>query len=136
MRLTLNLKTKELSDDDNLLNYTFESFNYDAKYEMFYLDDNLDIKAEALAEVIFDPEVEEIEFEADYEEDNVNYLDIDSNTNYKVELLKKDLQYAVELELYKHPMDKDMGTLKGKAEVYYDYDNTEFNIKIKDLYLV
>ena len=137
MDLVLDLKNKELYEKhDRLFSYTFNSFSYDEKYEIFYLGEDLSVSAKALYEVIFEPSIEEIKFEADYEEDYIDWVDLESSTSYNRELVIKELDYALEIYLTKHPLEKEKGTVKGTAEVYYDYDYREFNIKIKELHLV
>lgn len=137
--LILDLKNKKLYDQESkgrLFDFNFTTWNYEYKLELFYLDENLEIHADLLEEIIFDPEKYEVSFEADYDEDYIDYLLITSgNAIYNEDLIKKSLQDKLEDYIYEHPFEKEKGELKGKAVVYYDYENRELNVNIKSLHL-
>ena len=100
MRLILNLKNKELYDDDNKLFFTFEEWSYkhatrSNPYGTFILGDMV-IDKSLIDDTIFEPNYEVLSFEGDY--DGEGYI---SNlfVGRKIKYSEKEVIKALDLFL-------------------------------------
>lgn len=140
MILELNLKTNNLSDDENNFNYDFSEWSYtppnkSETWGKFQLGD-LTISRKEISKVIYKKEEEILTFIGDYDgEEYISALEITNETNYIEKDLLNSLDLKLDTYLYHNPLSGGKGEVKGEIKVYFNYDDEEFEITINKLVL-
>lgn len=126
--ITLNLKDKFLTDDEDKLNFDFNHWDYDLKNRIFKLDD-LFIAYDLISDFVFDRDI--FTDVADVEIEDNTVVDLDVYNDYE-DYLENDLDLAVNDFI----ADKDLsdGEYEVKYTYYYDFGNESFVCEVQEVY--
>lgn len=126
--LTLNLKEKFLTDDEDKLNFDFNHWDYDLKNRIFKLDD-LSIAYDLISDFVFDRDI--FTDVADVEIEDNTVVDLDVYNDYE-DYLENDLDSAVNDFI----ADRDLvdGEYEVKYTYYYDFGNESFVCEVQEVY--
>lgn len=126
--LTLNLKEKFLTDDENNLNFDFNHWDYDLKNRIFKLDD-LSIAYDLISDFVFDRNTYTDVADVEIEDNTV--VDLDVYNEYE-DYLENDLDSAV--NDFIDDRDLEDGEYEVKYTYYYDFGNEGFVCEVQEVY--
>lgn len=126
--LTLNLKEKFLTDDEDKLNFDFKHWDYDLKNRIFRLDD-LSIAYDLISDFVFDRNISTDVADVEIEDNTV--IDLDVYNDYE-DYLENDLDSAVNEFI----ADRDLadGEYEVKYTYYYDFGDESFVCEVQEVY--
>ena len=126
--LTLNLKEKFLTDDEDKLNFKFKHWDYNLENRVFKLDD-LSIDYDLISDFVFSRSISTDVADIEIEDNTVVSLDVYNDYS---DYLEKDLDLVVD----KFIADKDLpdGEYEVKYTYYYDFGNEGFVCEVQEVY--